>query len=66
MNAISALRFLRDRLFRRQPLTRMEIGGDTDEEDGDNLAAVTAPHGPRPRSGGAMARPKAPEDLARR
>jgi hypothetical protein len=57
MNPISLLRFLAGRLFRRQLLRNVTMQNFRDDQDSDDLAAVTAPHGPRPRSGGAMARP---------
>lgn len=47
MNLLSAVRSLLSRLFARP--TR------PDDQQGDNLAAVTAPHSPRPRQGGAHA-----------
>ncbi|WP_185974699.1 hypothetical protein [Deinococcus detaillensis] len=58
MNLLSAVRSLLIRLFARP--TR------PDDQQGDHLAAVTAPHGPRPRKGGAHAPlPKVDEEVLR-
>ena len=71
MNPISLLRFLRERLVRHQPLRNVTVQDLRDDQDSDDLAAVAAPHGPRPRSDGAMAQlavtpPRGAEDQLRR
>ncbi|WP_420594520.1 hypothetical protein [Deinococcus sp.] len=56
MNPISVLRFLSERLSLNLPFRRIAVqrpGPDDDNTDG--LVGVTAPHGPRPRKGGAHA-----------
>ena len=56
MNSNSVLRFLSERLNLNFPFCRIAAQrSGPDDENTDGLVGVTAPHGPRPRKGGAHA-----------